>query len=315
MNNDKASNIFLSIIISTFNRADILNETLEYFSHINLKNLDYELLIIDNNSSDNTKNIIDRFRNIINVIYYVEKKQGKNFALNTGLQRAKGDIIIFSDDDITPHPQWLTEIINICNRWPEINIFGGRVVPVFPPGSNPKITNSYFSDFMFTKHDPMPHEGIYRDTYPVGPNCWIRRKLIESGEKFNVEMGPIGKGRISGGEIEFFHRMSNKGEKIVYAPSVIVEHRVRNSQFEIKYLIKRSFAGGRGWVRIRDPFNGSIFLFGAPRFLYRLAVEALLSIPIYVATGRNYLEPFLKFFEYAGCIYEYRCMNKRNFIK
>ena len=137
---------------------------------------------------------------------------------------------------------------------------------------------------------------------------------MESGEKFNEEIGVVGEERISGGDIEFFYRLAQNGEKMVFAPSVIVDHRIQKKQFSFKYLVKRAIAGGRGWVRIQNPFDGCVCIFGIPRFLYLQIISNLVMTIYCFLIGKNQLEPLMKLFEFLGCTYEYKSMRKKNIL-
>ncbi|WDP90759.1 MAG: glycosyltransferase family 2 protein [Desulfobacter sp.] len=295
-----------SIIIATYNRAAILDQTLEHFVNLDFNKSDYELIIIDNNSCDDTKHIVEKFSSKLPIVYAFEKRQGQNFARNKAIEIANGELFVFTDDDITPQKNWLQEILSVTNRWTHVSIFGGRVLPVFPKESKLRITEASFSDFIFTNFNPLGCEGELCDLYPVSGNCWVRAALFKSGVHFNTTFGPKGRNRISGSEQEFFHRMIKRGEIAVFAPSVIVKHRIQMSQLKLKYLIKRAIAGGRGWVRIRNPFRKTPFLLGAPRFLYKVSLVSFGRTTFALLTGKNYLEPLLKLCEYVGCIYEYQ---------
>src|SRR4030065_124469 len=99
-----------SIIICTYNRSDFLRRTLEKFeSLLTPKDFSFEILVVDNNSSDNTRTMTGNFIRLtkLDVKYIFEKKQGKSFALNRGIREAKGEIIVFTDDDILVRHDWL----------------------------------------------------------------------------------------------------------------------------------------------------------------------------------------------------------------
>ncbi|MDD2467522.1 MAG: glycosyltransferase family 2 protein [Desulfobulbus sp.] len=303
-------NIFVSIVIATFNRDDVLKKTLDKFLLIECYDIIYELIIVDNNSSDNTKFVIEKYLNKLPIVYILEKKQGKNNALNSALKIIKGKVVVFTDDDVTPEVNWLKVIVDSCDRWPAIRVFGGRVEPVFPRDVNKFISSADFSSYVFGRYQPYPDEQISEGTTPCGANCWFRRSVFDDGFLYDPDIGPCGIARISGSEMELFDRLMKNGEKIVYIPSSIIFHRIQDYQLTIKYLLKRSYASGRGWVRIKRPDENAVFLFGAPRYMYRIIFQKFILLIWYFLNGKNFYEPMMKIAGYWGSVKEYIRINK-----
>jgi len=264
---------FLSVIIATFNRAEILNKTLESFCNLNTKGIKWELIVVDNNSSDQTKNIIKSYSGRLPIRYLFESQQGKNYALNAGIKIAKGDILVFTDDDVSPEENWLVEIAKSVDRWPTGQVFGGKVIPRFPKDTPEWVKASNFSPYVFAIHSLQKHEGPYMESgSPVGPNCWIRKELFDAGYSYNCNIGPKGTGRVSGSELELFTRLIRDGVYPIYVPSAVVYHRIQKHQIKMLYLLKRSFASGRGIIRIQSAYSGPK-VFGIPRYLFRHIIE------------------------------------------
>lgn len=296
----------ISAIIATYKRHHMLEETLKSFCKLNTEGITWELIIVDNANDTATKSVASKYKSVLPVKFLVETTPGKNNALNRAIPLAKGKIFVFTDDDVEPDVEWLQEIIKATNRWPKIRVFGGQVQPVFPLGVSSRITNASFSSYVFAKYHPYRTEQVCVNTYPVGPNCWFRREIFDSGFRYDTNIGPKGKGRISGSELEFFVRLSKAGEKIVYVPSALVFHRIQEYQTRLSYLVKRAYAGGRGWVRIYHPWQDSILLFGVPRFLFRSMLVEVYNFFIFSIQGKNFMEPLMKFAEYLGCLKEFR---------
>jgi len=101
----------LSVILRTYNRADSLRKALEAFSRLVVPpSLNWELLLVDNNSKDHTHEVTDEFAKSsqFTVRYVFAKAQGRSNALNTGIAAAQGDVLAFTDDDVLLHPDWLS---------------------------------------------------------------------------------------------------------------------------------------------------------------------------------------------------------------
>src|SRR5580658_10275907 len=117
----------LSVIICTWNRAVLLRETLNSLGKTELpQDIDWEILIVDNNSTDETSEVCQEFvgQNPSRYRYIIEKRQGKSFALNTGIENARGKILSFTDDDVTVDAVWLAETIRMFESTPCAGVSG-----------------------------------------------------------------------------------------------------------------------------------------------------------------------------------------------
>ena len=119
----------LSVIICTYNRANSLADTLLCLTKQSYDIANWELIVVDNNSSDNTKEIIYEYhRKLPNLTYKFEPQQGLSFARNLGINSAKGAIIAFTDDDVLPENDWLTQIQNNMEKY-NCDACGGYIAP------------------------------------------------------------------------------------------------------------------------------------------------------------------------------------------
>jgi glycosyltransferase involved in cell wall biosynthesis len=299
----------LTLIIATYNRALWLSQTLNDFLQLDTGGLSWELILVDNCSTDDTEAVTSRYGGRLPLRYLFGPIPGKNHALNLALERARGDVVVFADDDISPDPCWLKEILAACDRWPDCSVFGGRVIPVFPPGTPRFLRESDFSDYVFAIHDLPQQEGSYPpEGTPVGPNCWVRRQLFDAGWRYDPTIGPNGRGRISGSELEFFTRLRAAGFGFVYVPAALVHHRIQPYQTTIRYLLKRSYASGRGFMRIEGPPPGAKKWLGVPRYLFR---QLLGSIARALVNGvllqrKTAFEDLMHASLFLGCIHEAR---------
>lgn len=298
----------LTVIIPTFNRSEILRVTLESLSNLESPDATYEIIVVDNNSSDHTKEVVDSFVDKIPIKYLFEAKQGKNNALNAAINLANGEVLIFTDDDVLVSINWLSEIHSATQRHPAVDIFGGKILPKFPEGTPDWIQKSDYSAFVFAIHDQPQPEGIYLNSgTPAGANCWVRRRVFDEGTLYDTEIGPKGYGRISGSELEFFTRLVKQGNMPVYIPSAVVIHRIQKFQTSKKYLIKRSYASGRGFVYISRNLTYPC-IFGVPRFLFRqLMVSSVKAVYCYLKRDiKSSFEHVMTAAHRVGCIKQYR---------
>ena len=245
----------ISVIIATHNRANILKETLENISRVDRDGIDAEFVIVNNNSCDQTENIVRQFADRLPLRYLFEPKPGQNCARNRALEQADlGRIVAFTDDDISPRSDWLKAIISACERWPDYSVFGGRIYIIWPNTRIPKWAhNQEVKNFAFAEHDYSNSECSYQpalDKYPFSGNFWVRRRIFENGRKFDEAIAWEPENQILATETRLLKQLSQQGHKFLYCPDAVVGHRITENQLSLKHLIKRSYSAGRGVAHI-----------------------------------------------------------------
>jgi glycosyltransferase involved in cell wall biosynthesis len=302
-NDSPGSTPEFSVLISTHNRAHLLNETLNHLRNQAPGVSSWELIVVNNGSFDETSSVLDRAKVGLPLIVVDEPQLGKSRALNKALKIARGDLLIFTDDDIEPAPGWLNQLISAAQRWPDHNIFGGAVIAKFPAGTPVWLREHPYSAIYFANLAPEIPEGPV-EGWPVGPNYAIRARTME-GLSFNTKLGPQGKINLMGDETELFRKLLARGERTIYVPSAIIRHIVRERQIKPRWLRKRAFYFGRSEARIECD-NSSNRLFGAPQDVWkRFGVVC----KTYLLSGRRSnserFEIKTQFYFICGKIYEY----------
>ena len=259
-----------SIILCTYNRADQLAIAVRSILQVRVpSDFTWELLIVDNNSRDSTRSVAESLvaESAGRVRYLFEPRQGKSVALNSGIRESKGDLLVFTDDDITVHPEWLSELAAAMQRFGCAGI-GGRIVPVWTVPKPDwlemdgpfRLMNAVVSFDLGEKPCPI-------ETSALGANFAFKREVFATYGDFRKDLGPTVGSEIRGEDSEFCRRLIKAGERIMYAPSAIVyhpvePHRTKKSYFEAWYL-------GRGRASVREAGipAGSVRYFGVPRYL------------------------------------------------
>ena len=240
----------ISVIFATYNRADILRQTLLAMSFVNTGNLRCEFVVVDNNSSDNTPQVIDSFADKMPLIHLFEKTPGKSAALNLALETVTlGKIIVFTDDDVMPSPDWLFSIKDSCDRKKDFDVFGGRILLAWPKTDIPQWANNRNIQYWaFGLHDLGDKEMPYADrNYPGGANYWVRRQALGPNIRFDSAVGPRPeKYKIMGTETSFLHLLRSNGSKLLYSPNAVVKHFVQPNLLDPATLKKRAFRWGKG---------------------------------------------------------------------
>ena len=247
----------ISILIATYNRAPVLAETLTAMTALDRTGIQACWIVVDNNSTDATPQVVQIFQQQLPLQYLFEPRAGKNCALNKALREGElGEILVFTDDDITPALDWLQQIVRACDRQTNYAVFGGKLSVRWPRGKSPNWAQSPFvQSFGFGAHDQgeiaKPYAGR---PYPFGGNLWIRKSVLQ-GRFYDERFGPRPKGRVMGSETSLLLGLATDGVKMLYWPFAVVEHRVGTAECHISTILRRSFRYGRGLQRqlgVRD---------------------------------------------------------------
>jgi len=244
-----------SILLTTHNRAAILKETLQAMTAVDRRPLEAEWIVVNNNCTDDTDQVVESFRSKLPLRLLHETKPGKNCALNLALRTVPlHPLVVFTDDDTSPAADWLSEIGRASERWPKHAVFGGRIDPRWPGGERPAwIEDQALRSFGFSEHHVSEQEGPYpAGVYPFGPNYWVRKDLFDQGRRFREEMGPIGGSRIMGSETSFLVPLATAGYEMIYCPKVKVEHRIKPGDCADRVLCRRAFSLGRGNAQLGE---------------------------------------------------------------
>lgn len=277
-----SSNLDISVIIATHNRDSMLNETLQHMQRLNRSGINVEFVVVDNNSSDNTKEVATGFSDRLPIRYLFESKPGQNCARNLALAEARlGKIVAFTDDDIKPNENWLEMILSVSRRWSNYNIFGGKIYPIWPDTNLPKWTKTRFiQQFGFAAHEYADSECIYaRNQYPSSANFWIRRHVLGNGRRFDESVAWHPGNRIMATETVFLRRFSEEGHGMVYTPRAVVGHKITPEQLSLEYLIKRAYSWGRGVAHIQPPCR-RVLLDRHPAFWRLIRIGAVVRLSL-----------------------------------
>ncbi len=263
----------ISLVFATYKRPDVLLKTLSSFESLNAAGLEWELLVVDNANDPKTNAVVGKFFNKLPVQYLVETSPGKNNALNSSLAGIKGELVVFTDDDILANPDWLQQLWEGAQRWPDHKVFGGRIIADWP-GEPPFWGDDHpLNQSLFSLHYPTPEERPYRegDFLPYGPNMAVRREIFDQGYKFDPNIGPTNQTIYRmGSETEFLQRLKDDGYTPVFLPKAVVKHQIRPEQLTPTGLNRRNFRVGLSDIT-PDDHPGRRFLGCAPYLWKQLA--------------------------------------------
>lgn len=241
----------LTLLMPTRNRASVLKTTLEAMCRVRRDRLSVSLVVVDNGSTDGTADVVREFESRLPLQALREPTPGKCQALNRALREVElGDIVVFTDDDVTPDESWLEAIVSVCERWPHHSVFGGRIDVEWPSGVPVPswAKHKAIQQMAFSAHDVSEREGEYPPYLePFGPNYWVRRPALE-GVWFLESIGPHPTRRTLADETHFLRQLRRRGFPPVYSRTASVRHRIEAERTTREAIYWRALQYGRGSV-------------------------------------------------------------------
>jgi glycosyltransferase involved in cell wall biosynthesis len=242
----------ISVILCTYNRCQCLAKAIGSVASTVLPDtVDWEVLVVDNNSKDRTREVIDEFqsRHPGRFRYLFEARQGKSHALNSGIREARGELLAFMDDDVTVEQTWLRTLTTPfeCDEWAGV---GGRILPArdFTPPEWLSLEGPYSLAGMLALFDLGDRQGEMHQA-PLGTNMAFRRSVFGQYGGFRTDMGPCPGSEMRNEDTEFAHRLLTAGAHLVYEPAAIVYHAIPEKRLKKPYFLAFWFDHGRASVR------------------------------------------------------------------
>lgn len=243
----------VTVIICTYNRCASLPQALESVAvSVMPDSVKWEVIVVDNNSRDKTRAVVEEIsaRFPCRIRYLFEQKQGLSNARNAGIQQARGEIIAFTDDDVTVDPSLLNNLTAPLTEDSQWAGAGGKVrtdnnfsVPGWLALSGPFSLAQSLALF-----DQGSNDGELTEP-PFGANMAFRKSMFEKYGGFRTDLGRSGKNLIGNEDTEFGGRLKAGGERLRCVPSAIVHHPVLEERLKKKYFRSYWFAHGRSMVR------------------------------------------------------------------
>ena len=263
----------ISVVLATHNGAATLPLTLEALKHVAEPPGGFELIVIDNASSDTTRELVTRAARDLPLTLLSEPSQGKSFALNRGLKAARGKLIVFIDDDVLPDEGWLCAYAEGAARHAQADLFAGQVRHHWqkkPPRWLERLAAEGRSYAGTPQDQP---EGAVPAIFFKGLNFMVRRAVVDAvafSERAGVNFSGT---RSSGGgeDTAFVGQAEVLGHRTCYLPEARVRHIVRPQQIGVRAVFQRYFRIGRA-MTLNDPAQfdpHGARLFGYPRYLFR----------------------------------------------
>lgn len=263
----------VSVVVATYNRCEILPGTLE--SLINQEGTTaYEVIVVDNNSTDDTRNVIAKLREkpgYEKLTYIFEEKQGVSHARNTGIAAARASILAFTDDDIRPANNWVSSVNEAFKKFPEADCIGGKVLP-HPETKFPEwLTDKHWTPLALLDLGDEPLKlNVHSGAGLVAANLAVRASVFKDVGLFRPELQRVKDSVGSMEDHEFQLRMSAAKKRLMYVPELIVYAHVIEERLSKAYHRRWYCGHGHFYALMRDAeFESSkLRLFDVPSHLY-----------------------------------------------
>lgn len=301
----------ISVIICTYNRCASLRRTLQTCCELEIPaGVQWELLVVDNNSTDATKQVCEEFHGKLPLRYLFESRQGKSNALNRSIDEARGALLLYTDDDVDVDAKWLVAHLDAARRYPQDGFFGGKIIPRWetePPRwmvqhARTLLTAVTVSYDLGDEEQPLPPGMAF-----FGANLIFRKSVFKEEFRFRTDIGPQRGNEIRGEDSDLIFRLLASGHRAHYIPSAQVYHRNPSDRARERYVW--AWFGGYGMKEARlDRKPSAVCWGGVPRHLWRkLFVNgSRYLITRYVCASNTWLPSAIQTARAWGSICEYR---------
>ncbi len=272
--------LLISLVVATHNRRRHLQRLLAAVAEQDWPQDRLEVVVVDNNSSDGTAEFLCSLAgrcDLASLRVLHEERPGKSHALNAGLRAARGDLLAFTDDDVVPERQWLTQLIAAMQET-KADFGLGRITPIWEAPRPAWLRPELYGVLAIPDNGPerLPvRAGTNEHAMPIGANMALRRHVVATIGGWRTDLGKLRKTLRSGEDHEFFLRMLRAGFSGVYEPSACVGHVVPAARLERDYFRRWLYDNGQIVAELEREYpTTSRYLLRVPRYLWREAVTS-----------------------------------------
>ncbi len=271
-----------TVLICTFNRSALLRQTLMSLARMVVSGGPWDVLVVDNNSSDDTRDVVAALAPgfPVPLRYLHEPRQGKSHALNSGIAASTSQVVLFTDDDVIVSPRWLEEAVAPLRAGADADYTGGPVEAIWG-APRPRWLSAGNSNMWGTiaALDYGPESFVFeeRQRIPIGANMAVRRSVFDRVGVFDPRLGRVGKSLLGQEQAEFFHRTRRAGLRGLYVPEMKVAHHVPAARLTKAYFRRWWYWKGISRARLHRLHPETELgldlrrvprIFGVPRFAF-----------------------------------------------
>ena len=259
----------LSVIVCTYNRSFWMRNCLESLVEQCRDESRVEVLIVDNNSTDDTRTVAEEYTaRLPNFRYLLEQVQGLSHGRNRGYREARGELVAYIDDDARAHPDWVISIIRFFEIHPQVTGVGGP----YNAFSTVSIPDWFPSEY--------GRRSLGSETRAIRDNEWIsgtnmifRKQALEEIGGFDTGLGMAGNKISYGEETNLVRRMRANGMQIYYCPTIVVDHVIMPYKLSLRWLLQSNYSNGKDGVKTFEYKGNAITYLPA-------LIRGLLLVPV-----------------------------------
>jgi len=226
----------ISVVICTYNRQKFIGACLECLSKQTMASNEWEVIVVDNASTDQTASIVQEFlaaHPLLPFRYVHEASKGLSFARNRGIAEARADIVTFIDDDAEAVPHFVATILSFMQQHPEAAGVGGRVIPKYSEKPEPKWMNKFLNGYIGkVDHGGAPRLFTGKMKYPIGCNMTYRKNLMLQAGGFNNQLS------FRGDDKHIFYVVTRLNPNVYYLHEALVHHNIDANRLSFDYFKK-----------------------------------------------------------------------------
>lgn len=263
--------MLVTVAICTWNRCQLLDQTLTNLQQLHIPpGVSWELILVDNNCTDDSAAVAVKHAKALPLRRVVETQQGHSHARNRAIDEARGELLLWTDDDVNASANWIAEYVRVANEFPDAGYFGGRVTPWFADeipaatramieGNLPLLAPVYsLKDYGPAVRPFAAGEG------PFGANMGYRTDLMRQ-YRFDPKFGRVKTGLIGADEVSVVRAIQNAGVPGVWIGSTEIQHYIPPDRTTVAHFWRYFEALGRTQVRLEGA-PPTPTLFGRPRW-------------------------------------------------
>lgn len=264
-----------SIIVCTYNRAESLRDTLRALrAQKTAAGRQWEVIVVDNNSQDHTRAVIEETRQDWPLLRYAfEEKQGLSHARNHGIAAAQGEVLLFTDDDVLPEPDWLETTLAGMAEY-QADACGGYVAPIWETPPPAWLTERFYGFLAIRTERCDDYPILSPSQAPFGANMVVKKCVFDQVGLFDTSRGRKGKVLASGEDGELFERILGAGFKAVFLGKSRVHHKVEAFRLTKSYFRRWRFQTSRNIAQSRG-LSGERRLFNIPLYIFPQLLRAI----------------------------------------
>lgn len=246
----------ISAVVCTYNRAGYLRQALQSLVEQTLAPSVYEIIVVDNGSQDNTKQVVSEFSHVPNLRYLPEPIIGVSRARNTGWRNAEGEYIAFLDDDAVASPGWLAKFLDVFEAFlPRPGAVGGKCEPIWE-AARPDWLSDKLLGFLSIVHWSDIPIVLNERQWLSACNIAYPKKLLQTVGGFREDLGRQGTRLLANGENHLGQQLHSRGFCSVYHPEIVVGHHVSPLRLTKKWFRERAYWQGVSDALMLTPLDG-----------------------------------------------------------